>query len=221
MPNTRVIGQATVHVSAVLCMLDTVVYGSQTASCTSAAVGWGRKSFPHTIDCIGVHCKCSQPFGRLQVVYSHVVSSNGSRSAAMLLTSATVHAGASGGAVVNADGCVVGIITSNARHSASGATIPNLNFAVAVDALRALWQLAAQPKGITHTALQRLDIKDAALLDIWTISKPPESPFAGGGWGKLRLQGSARLAELLSNNRLGVLLPSAGGADESGVTSKL
>lgn len=154
-------------------------------------------------------------------MYSHAVSNDGSRSAAMLLTSATVHAGASGGAVVNADGCVVGIITSNARHSASGATIPNLNFAVAVEALRALWQLAAQPKGITHTALQRLDIKDAALLDIWTISKPPESPFVGGGHGKPRVQGSARLAELLSNKHLGVLPPSAGGADESTVPSKL
>ena len=171
----------------------------------------GQKSFSESV----LSC------GRLQVVYSHAVSKDVSRSAAMLLTSATVHAGASGGAVVNADGCVVGIVTSNARHSASGATIPNLNFAVAVDALRALWQLAAQPQGLTHTALQQLDIRDAALLDTWTISKPPESPFVGGGRGKPRLQGSARLAELLSNSRLGVLPPSTGGADEPRAPSKL
>lgn len=159
--------------------------------------------------------------GRLQVVYRHAVSKDGSRSAAMLLTSATVHAGASGGALVNADGCVVGIVTSNARHSASGATIPNLNFAVAVDALRALWQLAAQPQGLTHTIMQQLDIRDPALLDIWTISKPPESPIVGEGRGKPGLQGSARLAELLSKSRLGVLTPSTGGADASKLPSKL
>lgn len=137
----------------------------------------------------------------------------------MLLTNATVHAGASGGAVVNADGCIVGITTSNARHSASGSTIPNLNFAVAVDALRSLWQLAAKPQGLTCTALQHLDIKDDALLDIWTISKPPERP--GAYKENSRLQGSARLAELLSKRRLGALPTSADGATDIVLSSKL
>ena len=155
----------------------------------------------------------------LQVVHSHAVNKDGSRSAAMLLTSATVHAGASGGAVVSADGCVVGITTSNARHSASGSTIPNLNFAVAVDALRSLWQLAAQPQGFNHTALQQLDIRDEALLDIWTISRPPERP--GAAKGNPRLQGSARLAELLSKSRLGILPTNVDGATGSALPSKL
>ena len=137
----------------------------------------------------------------------------------MLLTNATVHAGASGGAVVNADGCVVGITTSNARHSASGSTIPNLNFAVSVDALRSLWQLAAQPQGLTPTVLQQLDIKDDALLDIWTISKPPERP--GACKENSRLQGSARLAELLSKRRLGALPTTVSGAIDPVTSSKL
>ena len=155
----------------------------------------------------------------LQVVHSHAVSKAGSRSAAMLLTSATVHPGASGGAVVSADGCVVGITTSNARHSASGSTIPNLNFAVAADALRSLWQLAAQPQGLNHTALQQLDIRDDALLDIWTISKPPERP--GAGKDSPRLQGSARLADLLSKSRLGLLPTAVDGAIGPTLPSKL
>ena len=160
----------------------------------------------------------SSSYGRLQVVHSHALSKDGSRSAAMLLTSATVHAGASGGAVVNADGCLVGITTSNARHAASGSTIPNLNFAVAADALRAVWQLAAQPQGLTHTALQQLDIKDDALLDIWTISKPPGKAIIAVGRRDSRLQGSARLADLLSKSNLGMLPPTLGGA---GLPSKL
>lgn len=152
-------------------------------------------------------------------MHSCAVSEAGSRSAAMLLTSATVHAGASGGAVVNADGCVVGITTSNARHSASGSTIPNLNFAVAVDALRPLWQLAAQPQGLNHTALRQLDIRDDALLDIWTISKPPQQP--GAGKGNSRPQGSARLAELLSKRRLGVQRSTVDGVVGPALPSKL
>ena len=155
--------------------------------------------------------------GCLQVVYSSAISKDdlkGSASAAMLLTTATVHAGASGGAIVNVDGLVVGITTSNARHAASGSTIPNLNFAVAVDALQPLWHLAAQPHGLTPAQLQQLDIKDAALLDIWTISKPPEhstlkkKPNLLGEAGS---EGSARLAELLSKRRLEGLPAKPGG----------
>ena len=158
--------------------------------------------------------------GCLQVVYSNAIIKDelkGDTSATMLLTTATVYAGAGGGTVVNADGHVVGITTSNVRHAASGSTIPNLNFAVAVDALRPLWHLAAQPHGLTHAQLQQLDIKDAALLDIWTISKPPEEstlkkkPNSPGEAGS---QGSARLAELLSKSRLEGLLTKPGGVGE-------
>ena len=72
----------------------------------------------------------------VQVVHNN----DASRSAALLITSATVHAGASGGAVavVSSEGSVVGLTTSIARHSASGSTIPSWNFAVAADALQPL-----------------------------------------------------------------------------------
>ena len=154
-------------------------------------------------------------------MYSAAVSNGASKGhavAAMLLTTATVHAGASGGAVVNTDGCVVGITTSNARHSASGSTIPNLNFAVAADALQPLWQLAAQPCGLTPANLQELDIKDAALLDIWTISRPPEQSLPeqkADLSGQNRMQGSARLSQLLSKNHVGDSHPKPGGQDHS------
>ena len=130
----------------------------------------------------------------VQVVYS----SNESRSAALLITSATVHAGASGGAVVSSEGSVVGITTSNARHSASGSTIPNWNFAVAADALQPLWALAAQPSSLTKEALRRLDTEDAVLARLFSLSSPPEQqrPISKPE-SKTHKQGSARLAELL------------------------
>ncbi len=143
-----------------------------------------------------------------QVVHSQATATGSRRSAAMIMTSATVHAGASGGAVVTAEGCIAGIATSNARHSGSGSTIPNLNFAVAADALRQLWAFAAQPGGLRPALLQQLDIKDAALTKIFTLSQPPEQQavfdkqlLPGAG----ETQGPARLAELLSQKGLGLL----------------
>ncbi|DBA67269.1 TPA: hypothetical protein ACH3X2_001576 [Trebouxia sp. C0005] len=143
-----------------------------------------------------------------KVVYSHAVKTGRQRSAAMIMTSATVHAGASGGAVVTADGCIAGITTSNARHSASGLTIPNLNFAVAAEALQPLWALAAQPGGLRPELIQQLDVQDAALATIFTLSQPPEQQNPAGQQtleDSRDKQGSARLAELLSKKGLSKL----------------
>lgn len=98
----------------------------------------------------GIECCLAMLFwlcSLVEAVYSNAISKGGlkgGRSGAMLLSIATAqcHAGASGGAVVNAGGHTVGITTSNARHAASGSTKTNLIFAVAVDALQPLWTLA-------------------------------------------------------------------------------
>ncbi len=162
----------------------------------------------------------------LQVVYSHAVKTGRHRSAAMLMTSATVHAGASGGAVVTADGCIAGITTSNARHSGSGSTIPNLNFAVAAEALQSLWALAAQPDGLRPELIRQLDVQDAALATIFTLSQPPEQQNPAGQQplqGSRDKQGSARLAELLSKKGLSQLQtpPATGKSDVPGRLSRL
>lgn len=139
----------------------------------------------------------------LQVVYSDTVKTGQPRAAAMLMTSATVHAGASGGAVVTAGGCIAGLVTSNARFSSS-AILPNLNFAVAAAALRPLWALAQTPQGLTCDALQSLDVKDDALGSLWKLTAPPEKQ----GLSEVgRLKGSAteRLAGLLSKSGLAQL----------------
>ncbi|GJM88971.1 hypothetical protein PR202_ga05560 [Eleusine coracana subsp. coracana] len=47
----------------------------------------------------------------------------------MLQTTAAVHPGASGGALINSQGLMIGLITSNAKHG-GGSTIPHLNFSI-------------------------------------------------------------------------------------------
>lgn len=138
----------------------------------------------------------------LQVVYSSAAEKGNSRAAAMLMTSATVHAGASGGAVVATDGSVAGLVTSNARYAASGAIIPNLNFAVAAEALRPIWALAEQPGGLTEEALQGLDVQDKALASLWKLTAPPEQKGASDVHSKLQQTGSERLAGLLAKLKL-------------------
>ena len=70
---------------------------------------------------------------------AQVVEDVASGSPAMVLTTATVQSGASGGAVLSPSGALIALVTSNARHTASGAVIPNLNFGIAAPALRPLW----------------------------------------------------------------------------------
>jgi len=69
----------------------------------------------------------------------------------MLTTSAAVHSGASGGAVVRAaDGVVIGLVTSNARRGGKDGdgddVFPRLNFSIPSRALRRL-RLAAEASG--------------------------------------------------------------------------
>mmetsp|Transcript_3040 Transcript_3040/g.7981 ORF Transcript_3040/g.7981 Transcript_3040/m.7981 type:complete len:427 (+) Transcript_3040:2-1282(+) len=53
----------------------------------------------------------------------------------MLLTTASVHSGASGGALVSRQGKLLGLVTSNARH-VSGATLSRFNFCIALEELQ-------------------------------------------------------------------------------------
>ena len=93
-------------------------------------------------------------------------------------------AGASGGAVVDQSGRLVGLVTSNARHSSSGVVLPNLNFCLAAEALRPLWGLltAAAEQDMSHSTLRQrlgeLDVSSEALRGIWALSgragRPPQ-----------------------------------------------
>jgi len=96
----------------------------------------------------------------------------------MVLTTATVQSGASGGAVLSPSGALVALVTSNARHTRSGAVIPNLNFGIAAPALRPLWDHLAAGKvrdciqGLTQKSCQiaQLALQPALVRPLCTQS---------------------------------------------------
>jgi S1-C subfamily serine protease len=61
----------------------------------------------------------------------------------MVISTAAVHSGASGGALLDAAGRLVGLVTSNARH-VKGQTLPHLNFCISAAELRPVWEWAQQ-----------------------------------------------------------------------------
>lgn len=78
---------------------------------------------------------------------------------AMLETTAAVHPGGSGGAVVSERGGMIGLVTSNARHS-GGTVIPHLNFSIPYAALKPIFKYASG------------DMKDLSILS--AFGKPNE-----------------------------------------------
>ncbi|XP_010057386.2 glyoxysomal processing protease, glyoxysomal [Eucalyptus grandis] len=85
---------------------------------------------------------------------------------AMLETTAAVHPGASGGLVVNFDGCMIGLITSNARHG-GGTVIPHLNFSIPCAALASIFKFSEDMQDAT--VLQDLDRPNAEISSIWAL----------------------------------------------------
>ncbi|KAF8057630.1 DEG15 [Scenedesmus sp. PABB004] len=128
--------------------------------------------------------------------------------ASMVITTAGVHAGASGGALVNASGRLVGLVTSNSRH-VSGATLPHFAFCAAADELRPLWAWAARHGAGAGAAgalreLRALDVRDAAGNALWGLLPPPreEGASSSGGGGGALARMDERLAALLPRSRL-------------------
>lgn len=94
---------------------------------------------------------------------------------AMLETTAAVHAGGSGGAVVNSEGRMIGLITSNARHG-GGTVIPHLNFSIPCAALQAVYKFSKDMQGMS--LLLDLDKPNEHLSSVWALM-PPLSPKPG------------------------------------------
>ncbi|XP_057471812.1 glyoxysomal processing protease, glyoxysomal isoform X1 [Actinidia eriantha] len=94
---------------------------------------------------------------------------------AMLETTAAVHPGGSGGAVVNSDGHMVGLVTSNARHG-GGTVIPHLNFSIPCAALEPIFMFSKDMKDLS--LLEGLDKPNEHLSSVWALV-PPLSPKPG------------------------------------------
>ncbi|XP_017978709.1 PREDICTED: glyoxysomal processing protease, glyoxysomal isoform X2 [Theobroma cacao] len=88
---------------------------------------------------------------------------------AMLETTAAVHPGGSGGAVVNSDGRLIGLVTSNARHG-GGTVIPYLNFSIPSAVLMPIFQFARDMQDLSP--LQNLDQPNEHLSSVWALMPP-------------------------------------------------
>ncbi|KAL0305718.1 UNVERIFIED_CONTAM: Glyoxysomal processing protease, glyoxysomal [Sesamum radiatum] len=88
--------------------------------------------------CVGVIARVIEATRSLQPTTSCGLNSC-QQFPAMLETTAAVHPGSSGGAVVNSDGCMIGLVTSNAKHG-GGTVIPHLNFSIPCAALEPIFK---------------------------------------------------------------------------------
>ncbi|KAL2484257.1 Glyoxysomal proCES [Forsythia ovata] len=94
---------------------------------------------------------------------------------AMFETTAAVHPGSSGGAVVNSDGHMIGLVTSNARHG-GGTVIPHLNFSIPCAALEPIFKFSKDMQD--YSLLEDLDKPNEHLSSVWALM-PPLSPRPG------------------------------------------
>ncbi|KAL9243618.1 hypothetical protein vseg_017483 [Gypsophila vaccaria] len=98
----------------------------------------------------------------------------------LLETTASVHPGNSGGAVVNTSGHMIALVTSNAKHD-GGTVIPHMNFSIPSGALEPLFIFAKDMQDMT--LLQQLDRPNSELASVWAmtpkISLEPDPPVHG------------------------------------------
>ncbi|XP_061341540.1 glyoxysomal processing protease, glyoxysomal isoform X2 [Gastrolobium bilobum] len=88
---------------------------------------------------------------------------------AMLETTASVHPGASGGAVMDSDGYMIGLVTSNARHG-GGAVIPHLNFSIPSAALAPIFMFSKDMQNLSLLGI--LDEPNEYLSSVWALMRP-------------------------------------------------
>uniref|UniRef100_A0A9I9CR23 Glyoxysomal processing protease, glyoxysomal n=1 Tax=Cucumis melo TaxID=3656 RepID=A0A9I9CR23_CUCME len=96
---------------------------------------------------------------------------------AMLETTAAVHPGGSGGAVVNSEGHMIGLVTSNARHG-RGVIIPHLNFSIPCAALEPIHRFSKDMEDLS--VVKVLDEPNEQLSSIWALMSqrsPKPSPL--------------------------------------------
>lgn len=94
---------------------------------------------------------------------------------AMIETTAAVHPGGSGGAILNSNGHMISLVTSNAKHG-GGTVIPHLNFSIPCAALQPLLNFSKDMKDIS--ILEDLDRPNEHLSSVWALM-PPATPEPG------------------------------------------
>lgn len=92
----------------------------------------------------------------------------------MLQSTCAVHAGSSGGPLLSAhDGCLLGIVASNARDNTAGTTYPHLNFCIPISLLRtplARYRCSGNP-----AAFAPLNAASEGARAAWRLQQRPPS----------------------------------------------
>ncbi|CAN1259663.1 Glyoxysomal processing protease, glyoxysomal [Linum perenne] len=91
---------------------------------------------------------------------------------AMLETTAAVHPGGSGGAIVNSEGQMIALVTSNARHGGR-TVIPHLNFSIPCAVLDPIFEFAKDMRDTT--ILKQLDQPNEDLTSVWSLVPLPST----------------------------------------------
>nr|XP_043610522.1 glyoxysomal processing protease, glyoxysomal isoform X2 [Erigeron canadensis] len=91
---------------------------------------------------------------------------------AMIETTAAVHPGGSGGAILNSNGHMISLVTSNARHG-GGTAIPYLNFSIPCAALKPVLDFSKDMKDLS--ILEDIERPNNHLSSVWALM-PPVSP---------------------------------------------
>ncbi|XP_048780695.2 peroxisomal leader peptide-processing protease-like isoform X2 [Ostrea edulis] len=85
----------------------------------------------------------------------------------MIQTTCAIHAGASGGPIVNRHGKVVGVTVCNAKDVSSGASYPHINMCVPMETVLPIIENFVQSKDLS--VLEHLQIKDPLIKGLWTL----------------------------------------------------
>ncbi|NXE68611.1 TYSD1 protease, partial [Calcarius ornatus] len=93
----------------------------------------------------------------------------------MLQTTCAVHGGSSGGPLVSSrSGCLMGIVASNTRDAAAGATYPHLNFCIPISVLQPL--LARYRRTGDPAAFAALNRAADGVRAAWQLQQRPGPP---------------------------------------------
>ena len=94
-------------------------------------------------------------------------------------------------------GFLVGLVTSNTKHTGTGRSLARLNFSIHAAALRPLWALLRASPGADGLAeaLRRVDVDTPALRQLWALSTQLAP-------GKDSISASQRLQQLLKDRRI-------------------
>ncbi|PKA46691.1 Glyoxysomal processing protease, glyoxysomal [Apostasia shenzhenica] len=119
----------------------------------------------------GVLSNVVQIAGLLGIYGSNKIKNKSLSLPVMLQTTAAVHPGASGGAVINSDGHMIGLVTSNARYG-GGTIIAHLNFSIPCAALEPIFKFSDNQDS---SIFQILDEPNELLSSVWALVPPPSA----------------------------------------------